>query len=63
MRGAPTRKEETMKRSIKISIALLLTLTGMLSGCIIWPGWWDEGGGRGGHEHHHGDGYEHERRY
>jgi len=29
----------------------------MLSGCIIWPGWWDEGG-RGGHEHH-GGGWEH----
>ena len=50
-----------MKKSIKISI-LLLTLSSMLSGCIIWPGWWDEGGGRGGHGHHH-DGYEHDRRY
>jgi hypothetical protein len=49
-----------MKRSLKIAIALF-TLTGALSGCIIWPGWWDEGGhGHGGHGH--GGGWEHDHR-
>lgn len=53
-----------MKRSIKLSIALLLIVSSTLSGCIIWPGWWDEGGrgGHGGGRGHGGGGWEHERR-
>jgi hypothetical protein len=48
-----------MNRSFKIAIALLFALTSALSGCIIWPGWWDDGG----HGHgHRGGGYEHDHR-
>lgn len=46
-----------MKRFFTMLLAGML-LGATLSGCIIWPGWWDEGGHRGGHEHH-GGGWEH----
>ena len=42
-----------MLRSFKLSIVFFI-LGSMLSGCIIWPGWWDDGGHRGGHEHRDG---------
>lgn len=43
-----------MKRFV-MSLACMLLLAGMLSGCIVWP-YYDDGyygGGYGGHHHHH----------
>jgi hypothetical protein len=48
--GNPIRQEDALKNYIRI--ALLFIVTNMLTGCIIWPGWWDEGGHRGGHGGH-----------
>ena len=57
--GSPSPQEDALKKSLKLSIALLFIVTN-LTGCIIWPGWWDEGGGRGGHggHGHHEGGYD-----
>jgi len=52
-----------MNKSFKFSVALLLILTTLLSGCIVPDGWGDRGGyvrgdhgGYGGHHRrHHGD--------
>lgn len=43
-----------MKRTLILSL-VLMTLTSLLSGCIIYPGWYDDDGYYGGHHHRHGD--------
>ena len=43
-----------MKKSMKLSVALLLVLTSMLSGCIFPGEWWGHGG-HGGHGGEHGE--------
>ncbi|MBJ6724547.1 hypothetical protein [Geomesophilobacter sediminis] len=40
-----------MKRTIKVILSAVV-LSSMLSGCVIWPWWGDEGHGHG---HYHGE--------
>jgi hypothetical protein len=51
-----------MKKTIRLSLQLIV-LSAMLSGCIIWPGWYDESGhGHGGHHGGHRGGWHDDRR-
>ncbi len=53
-----------MRKSKLVRLIILFVTTITLSGCIVWPYWWDDGGHGGGHggewhEGHrgHGDRY------